>query len=153
MVRGYGISRSEAVARVNRQWSQADPPDRIPRVWIVGLDIACHEDADYWAAEPPCECSEPTPADRDREPLVEATVPLNAQPLDKRQPRHAGGGAVRRPLRACGQVRVRNGARVARIWSPAPQSSSNWASTAKCCRSWTIGMRARQSLSRQVSSA
>ncbi|GFJ95636.1 hypothetical protein [Phytohabitans rumicis] len=49
MVRGYGISRSEAVARVNRQWSQAAPPGRVPRIWIVGLDIAYHEAADYWA--------------------------------------------------------------------------------------------------------
>lgn len=50
MVRGYGISHSEAAARVNRQWSQAGPPGRVPRVWIVGLDIAYHEEADYWAA-------------------------------------------------------------------------------------------------------
>ena len=33
------------------------------------------------------------------------------------------------------QLTVRNGARVARIWSAAPQSGSNWASTARCCRS------------------
>jgi hypothetical protein len=51
------------------------------------------------------------------------------------------------------QARVRNGARVARIWSAAPQSSSNWATTARCCRSWTIGMRACQPSSRSVSSA
>jgi hypothetical protein len=49
MARGYGISRSEAVARVNRQWSHAGPSGRVPRVWIVGLDIAYHEDASHWA--------------------------------------------------------------------------------------------------------
>ncbi|GAB3828435.1 hypothetical protein GCM10027610_013370 [Dactylosporangium cerinum] len=50
MTRGYGIPRSEAVARVNKHWSHADPPGRVPRVWIVGLDIVYHEEAVYWAA-------------------------------------------------------------------------------------------------------
>ncbi|GIJ11023.1 hypothetical protein Van01_42370 [Micromonospora andamanensis] len=49
MARHHDISRREAVARVNRQWSQAGPAGRVPRVWIVGLDIVYHEDADYWA--------------------------------------------------------------------------------------------------------
>jgi hypothetical protein len=31
---------------------------------------------------------------------------------------------------------------MARIFVDFPQSSSNWASTARCCRSWTMGMRA-----------
>ncbi|MBQ1026476.1 hypothetical protein [Micromonospora sp. C95] len=50
MARRYDISHSEAVARVNRQWSHAGVAGRVPRVWIVGLDIVYHEDADYWAA-------------------------------------------------------------------------------------------------------
>lgn len=49
MARGYGISRGEAVARVNRQWSHAGSPGRVPRVWIVGLDLVYHEDAHHWA--------------------------------------------------------------------------------------------------------
>jgi hypothetical protein len=49
MVCGYGISHSEAVARINRQWSQAGSSDRVPRVWIVGLDLVYHEDVHYWA--------------------------------------------------------------------------------------------------------
>ena len=71
-------------------------------------------------------------------PLPELATPVRPAAVDRR---------------ASGQVRVRNGARVARIWSPAPQSSSNWATTARCWRSWTIGMRARQSPSRAVRSA
>jgi hypothetical protein len=33
MVRAYGIPRVEAVARVNRQWSQPDTSGRVPRIW------------------------------------------------------------------------------------------------------------------------
>jgi hypothetical protein len=51
MVHRYGIARSEAVARVNRQWSDDEPPGAVPRIWIVGLDIVYHEDAGYWAAD------------------------------------------------------------------------------------------------------
>ncbi|WP_410812224.1 hypothetical protein [Micromonospora sp. 067-2] len=50
MTTGYGISRNEAVARLNKHWSHADPPGRVPRVWIVGLDIVYHEEAESWAA-------------------------------------------------------------------------------------------------------
>jgi hypothetical protein len=50
MVRAYGITHDEAVARVNRQWSDPGPSGRVPRIWIVGLDIAYHETAAYWAA-------------------------------------------------------------------------------------------------------
>ncbi|SDM58405.1 hypothetical protein [Allokutzneria albata] len=49
MVTELGFTRAEAVARVNRQWSDPGPDGRTPRVWIVGLDIAYHEDAAYWA--------------------------------------------------------------------------------------------------------
>ena len=51
MVRAYGIARAEAVARVNRHWSQPDASGRIPRIWILGLDLAYHETEDYWAAD------------------------------------------------------------------------------------------------------
>lgn len=50
MVSGYGISHGEAVARVNQHWSHADPPGRVPRIWIVGSDIVYHEEAEVWAA-------------------------------------------------------------------------------------------------------
>jgi hypothetical protein len=50
MVRAYGITHDEAVARVNRHWSEPDSSGRIPRIWIVGLDLAYHETAAYWAA-------------------------------------------------------------------------------------------------------
>ncbi|MEV4138407.1 hypothetical protein AB0J72_40335 [Dactylosporangium sp. NPDC049742] len=49
MVRVYGIPETEAVARVNRQWSGIDDGGRTPRVWIVGLDLAYHETPEYWA--------------------------------------------------------------------------------------------------------
>ncbi len=49
MVRSYGISRAEARARINRQWSEPDDSGLSPRVWIVGSDLVYHEDADYWA--------------------------------------------------------------------------------------------------------
>jgi len=45
----FGISLQEAVARVNRHWSQAGADGRVPRVWVVGLDLVYHEEADYWA--------------------------------------------------------------------------------------------------------
>ena len=45
----FGISPQEAVARVNRHWSRAGTGGQVPRVWIVGLDLAYHEDADHWA--------------------------------------------------------------------------------------------------------
>ncbi len=45
----FGISLREAVARVNRHWSQAGADGRVPRVWIVGLHIVYHEEPDYWA--------------------------------------------------------------------------------------------------------
>ena len=49
MVDLFGISLQEAVARVNRHWSQAGPDERVPSVWIVGLDLVYHEEPDYWA--------------------------------------------------------------------------------------------------------
>jgi hypothetical protein len=51
MVRSYGISLSEAVARINRHWSAPGTSGRVPRIWIVGLDIVYHETAAYWAAD------------------------------------------------------------------------------------------------------
>ena len=50
MVHRYGISRREAVDRVNRQWSEPDARGVVPRVWIVGLDIAYHDTASQWAS-------------------------------------------------------------------------------------------------------
>ena len=49
MVDLFGISLHEAVARVNRHWSQAGADGRAPRVWILGLDLVYHEERDYWA--------------------------------------------------------------------------------------------------------
>ena len=49
MVRRYGISEREAVARVNRAWSDPNDNGRVPRVWIVGLDILYHDTAEDWA--------------------------------------------------------------------------------------------------------
>lgn len=50
MVRAYNISRTEAVARLNRQFSTPDDPcGRVPRIWIVGRDLVYHDDAAYWA--------------------------------------------------------------------------------------------------------
>jgi hypothetical protein len=40
MVAARGITRDEAVARINRHWAT---------VWIVGLDIAYHREPDWWA--------------------------------------------------------------------------------------------------------
>jgi hypothetical protein len=51
MVRAFGISHAEAVARVNRQWSEPGPSGRVPRVWIVGLDLAYHQEPDDWAGD------------------------------------------------------------------------------------------------------
>lgn len=51
MVRSFGISRAEAIARINRQWSDPGPSGRPPRVWIVGLDIAYHETRVTWASD------------------------------------------------------------------------------------------------------
>ncbi|WFE30297.1 hypothetical protein O7623_14395 [Solwaraspora sp. WMMD791] len=49
MVSRYGLSRDAAVAVVNRQWSEAEPGEREPRMWIVGFDIVYHETPEYWA--------------------------------------------------------------------------------------------------------
>lgn len=49
MVRAYGISEDEAVARINRQWSDPGEDGVTPRIWIVGLDIVYHETAEFWA--------------------------------------------------------------------------------------------------------
>ena len=49
MVAGLGLTRTEAVALVNRQWSDPDSGDRAPRVWIVGLDLVYHEEPAFWA--------------------------------------------------------------------------------------------------------
>ncbi|MBM0239610.1 hypothetical protein JNW88_25190 [Micromonospora sp. ATA32] len=49
MVSGFGMTRDEAVAAINRQWSDAEPAGPRPRVWIVGLDIIYHETPEYWA--------------------------------------------------------------------------------------------------------
>jgi hypothetical protein len=49
MVDLFGISLQEAVARVNRHWSQPDGDGRVPMLWIVGLDLVYHEEPDYWA--------------------------------------------------------------------------------------------------------
>lgn len=45
----FGIAHEEAVARINRDWSQPGSDGRVPRIWIVGLDIAYHETPAYWA--------------------------------------------------------------------------------------------------------
>jgi hypothetical protein len=49
MVAALGIDREEAIARINRQWSEPGDDGRTPRVWIVGLDIVYHEDEHFWA--------------------------------------------------------------------------------------------------------
>ena len=51
MVRSHGIPYREAVARINRQWSDPGPSGRTPRIWIVGLDLAYHETPQYWASD------------------------------------------------------------------------------------------------------
>jgi hypothetical protein len=40
MVTARGVTREEAVARINRQWSST---------WIVGLDLVYHRTAERWA--------------------------------------------------------------------------------------------------------
>jgi hypothetical protein len=49
MARVFGIGRDEAIARINREWSEPAEGGRTPRIWMVGLDIAYHETAEYWA--------------------------------------------------------------------------------------------------------
>jgi hypothetical protein len=49
MVRLFEISNDEAVARVNRQWSEPEEGQVAPQTWIVGLDIIYHEEPDRWA--------------------------------------------------------------------------------------------------------
>lgn len=51
MAGAYNIPRAEAVARINRQWSEPAAAGRVPRIWIVGLDLLYHETPDYWAAD------------------------------------------------------------------------------------------------------
>ena len=51
MVRAFGIAHAEAVARINRQWSKPGPSGRVPRIWIVGLDLAYHQTPDDWAGD------------------------------------------------------------------------------------------------------
>jgi hypothetical protein len=38
MVRALWAAVVEAVAQLNRRWSGSYPRDRVPRVWMVGLD-------------------------------------------------------------------------------------------------------------------
>jgi hypothetical protein len=49
IVLAAGISLQEAVERINQHWSRPSPGKPAPRVWIVGEDLAYHEDPDYWA--------------------------------------------------------------------------------------------------------
>jgi hypothetical protein len=49
MVTTFGITQQEAVARINRQWSDPATDGHTPRIWIVGLDIVYHELPEYWA--------------------------------------------------------------------------------------------------------
>ena len=51
MVHAFGITYTEAVARINRQWSTAGASGRVPRIWIVGLDIAYHQSRHDWAGD------------------------------------------------------------------------------------------------------
>jgi hypothetical protein len=51
MVRAFGIAHTEAVARINRQWSTPGPSGRVPRIWIVGLDPIYHQTPDEWAGD------------------------------------------------------------------------------------------------------
>jgi hypothetical protein len=43
------ITLQEAIERINQHWSKPAPGRPAPRVWIVGLDLAYHEDPEYWA--------------------------------------------------------------------------------------------------------
>ena len=45
------FSPTEAVARVYRQWSEPGPSGRVPRTWIVGLNLADHQSPDDWAGD------------------------------------------------------------------------------------------------------
>jgi hypothetical protein len=49
MVLAAGITEQEAIDRVNQHWSTPPPGQSAPRVWIVGLDLAYHEEPAYWA--------------------------------------------------------------------------------------------------------
>ena len=49
MVLRFDISREEAIARINQQWSQTDDGTDQPRTLIIGRDIVYHEGTDYWA--------------------------------------------------------------------------------------------------------
>jgi hypothetical protein len=40
MVTARGVTRKEAIARINRQWST---------IWIVGCDLVYHRTHDFWA--------------------------------------------------------------------------------------------------------
>jgi hypothetical protein len=51
MVRAFGIAHAEAVARINRQWSKPGPSGRVPRIWILGVDLAYHQMPDDWAGD------------------------------------------------------------------------------------------------------
>ena len=51
MVRAFGIAHGEAVARVNRQWSEPGRSGGVPRIWIVGLDLVYHQTPDDWAGD------------------------------------------------------------------------------------------------------
>jgi hypothetical protein len=51
MVRAYGVPRAEAVARINRHWSDPGPSGRAPRIWIIGLDLVYHAEAADWAGD------------------------------------------------------------------------------------------------------
>jgi hypothetical protein len=44
-----GISLQEAIERINQHWSKPAPGRPAPRIWIAGLDLAYHEDPEYWA--------------------------------------------------------------------------------------------------------
>lgn len=45
-----GVAQQEAVALVNRFWSDPGRDGRTPRIWIVGLAIAYHHMAHDWAS-------------------------------------------------------------------------------------------------------
>jgi len=66
----FGITPGEAVARIVRHWCEPGDDRRTPRTWIVGSDIAYHEEPDFWAKHiyygthwwPPGETPTPLPA-------------------------------------------------------------------------------------------
>jgi hypothetical protein len=51
MTSQFGISRQEAIARINERWSTVIDDTPAPRVWIVGLDFVYHESAEFWASD------------------------------------------------------------------------------------------------------